>query len=101
MMTIELARRLTAEEVEQICTSAEEAVRKSLLSRVPLKHVSEIDVTVDAEGDKPLVLNVDVAIELADDRHDVQALVDEATGLAFSAAEAKVKELKLCVGLPA
>jgi len=100
-MTIELTRELTVEEVEQICTAAEEAARKHLLSRVPLKHVSELDVTVDAVGDKPLVVNIDVAIELAGGSQDVRALVDEATDLAFSAAEAKARELKLCVDMPA
>ena len=100
-MGIELKREPTTEEVEQICTAAEEAARKHLLSRVPLKHLSDLDVTIEAVGDKPLVVNVDVAIELASGDQDSQALVDEATDLAFSAAEAKVRELKLCVDIPA
>lgn len=100
-MSIELIRELTTEEVEQICTAAEEAARKHLLSRVPLKRISELDVTVDAVGDKPLVVNIDVAIELAGSNQDLQGLVDEATDLAFSAGEAKARELKLCVDMPA
>ncbi len=99
-MAIELARQLTIEEIEQICTSAEEAARTTLLSKVPLKLISDIDVTVEAQGDKPLVLKIDVAIELAGDERDVQALVDEATDRASLAAEAKVRELNLCVDLP-
>jgi hypothetical protein len=100
-MSIELIREPTTEEVERICTAAEEAARKHLLSRVPLKRVSDLDVTVDAVGDKPLVVNIDVAIELASGNQDLQTLVDEATNLAFSAAEAKARELKLCVDMPA
>ena len=98
--SIELIRELTTEEVEQICTVAEEAARKHLLLKIPLKRLSDIDVTVDAFGGKPLVVNIDVAIELAGGNQDLQPLVDEATDLAFSAAEAKVKELKLCVDIP-
>jgi len=98
--SIELIRELTAEEVEQICTAAEEAARKHLLLKIPLKRLSDLDVTVDALGGKPLVVNIDVAIELAGGNQDLQPLVDEATDLAFSAAEAKVKELKLCVDIP-
>lgn len=100
-MSIELVRELTSEEVEQICVAAEEAARKHLLSRVSVKSISELDVTVEALGDKPLVVNIDVAIELVGSNQDLQNLVDQATDLAFSAAEAKARELKLCVDIPA
>jgi hypothetical protein len=95
-MSVELTRAPTTDEVEQICTAAEEAARKHLLSRVSLKDISDLDVTVEAIGDKPLVLNIDLAVELKSGAHDMDALVDEATDLAFSAADAKAKELHLC-----
>jgi hypothetical protein len=94
-MGIELKRKPTTEEVEEICSAAEEAARKHLLSKVSLKRVSDLDVTVEAIGDKPLVVNVDVSIELSMGNENLQSLVDEATQLAFSAAEAKARELNL------
>jgi hypothetical protein len=94
-MGIELKRRPTTEEVEEICSAAEEAARKHLLSKVSLKRVSDLDVTVEAIGDKPLVVNVDVSIELSMGKENLQSLVDEATQLAFSAAEAKARDLNL------
>lgn len=100
-MSIELKRTPTADEVEQICTAAEEAARKHLLSKVPLKRVSDLDVMVEAVGDKPLLLSVDVAIELLSGDQNLQDLVDEATSAAFSAAEAKTRELNLCMDTPA
>jgi len=100
-MSIELKRTPTADEVEQICTAAEEAARKHLLSKVPLKRVSDLDVMVEAVGDKPLLLSVDVAIELLSGDQDLQDLVSEATSAAFSAAEAKARELSLCSDTPA
>jgi hypothetical protein len=100
-LSIELVRELTSEEVEQICVAAEEAARKHLLSKVSVKSISELDVTVEALGGKPLVVNIEVAIELAGSNQDLQDLVDQATDLAFSAAEAKARELKLCVDIPA
>jgi hypothetical protein len=99
-MSIELKRTPTADEVEQICTAAEEAARKHLLSKVPLKRVSDLDVMVEAVGDKPLSLSVDVAIELLGRDQDPQDLVGEATSAAFSAAEAKARELNLCTDTP-
>ena len=100
-MGIELRRKPTSEEIEEICIAAQEAARLHLLSKVSLKRVSDLDVTVEAEGDKPLVLYVDVAVELEEGNDDVEPFVDEATESAFSAAEAKAKELNLCLDTPA
>ena len=99
-MGLELRRKPTADEVEQICMAAEEAARRHMLSKVSLKRVSDLDVMVEALGDKPLVVNVDVAIELSSGTQDLEALVDEATHVAFSAVEAKARELSLCVDTP-
>jgi len=95
-MSIELKRGPTAEEVEQMCTAAEEAARRCLLSTVSLKDITDLDVTVEAVGDKPLTLNVEVAIEVANTTRNLDSVVDEATNHAFSAAEAKARELSLC-----
>lgn len=99
-MGIELKREPTADEVEQICAAAEEAARRHLLSKVSLKRVGDLDVMVEAVGDKPLNVNIEVAIELTSGTQDLDALVREATEIAFSAAEAKVRELDLCVDTP-
>lgn len=95
-MGIELKRKPTVEEVEGICVAAEESARRHVLSKVPWKTVSDLDVVVEAEGDKPLTITVQVSVELSGDTGDLQALVTEATRLAFSAAEAKARELDLC-----
>ncbi len=95
-MSIEFIRKPTSDEVEQICEAAQDAARRHLLSKVSLKHISDLDVTVEAEGDKPLIMHIDVAIELSSGDQDLNPLVDEATDIAFSAADAKAKELDLC-----
>ena len=100
-MSIEFKRKPTAEEVEQICEAAQEAARKHLLSKISVKQISDLDVTIEAVGDKPLVVSIDVAIELESGDLDLEPLVDEATNLAFSAADAKARELDLCEDIPA
>jgi hypothetical protein len=95
-MSIELKRAPATEEVEQMCAAAEEAARRCLLSSVSLKDITDLDVTVEAVGDKPLTLSIDVAIEVANSTRNLDSVVDEATNHAFSAAEAKAKELCLC-----
>lgn len=95
-MSIEFTRKPTTEEIEQICEAAEEAARKHLLSQVSVKQIGELDVTVEAVGDKPLVVSVDVAIELTSGDMNLDPLLDEATNKAFSAVESKARELDLC-----
>jgi hypothetical protein len=98
-MVIELIRKLTIEEVEQVCLAAEEAAKTELLKKVAPKRVSDIDVTIEGVGDKPLLLTIDVGIELLFGDEDLQAVVDKATDAAFQAAESKVRELNLCVDM--
>ena len=95
-MDIELRRKPTEDETEEICVAAEEAARRILFSKIPVKRVSDLDVTVEAVGDKPLVIAVEVGVELLIGNENLQYLVDNATAAAFSAAEAKVRELRLC-----
>jgi len=84
-----------------MCLEAQEAARTHLMSKVSLKRISDIDVTVEAIGDKPLTLLVDVGIELDSGNEDMEPLVDEATEIAFLAAEKKARELNLCRDTPA
>jgi hypothetical protein len=100
-LSIEFKRKPTEEEVEQICDAAQEAARKHLLSKISVKQISDLDVTIEAVGDKPLLVSIDVAIELENGDQNLEPLVDEATDMAFSAADAKAKELDLCEDTPA
>jgi predicted nucleotidyltransferase len=83
-----------------MCLAAQETARNHLLSKIPLKRISDIDVTVEAVGDKPLTLFVDVAVELESGNESMDPLVDEATDMAFEAAERKARELDLCRDTP-
>jgi len=99
-MVVELTRAPTEEEIEEMCLAAQDAARGHLLSKVSIKRMDDIDVTVEAVGDKPLTLSVDVAVELDSGNEDMDSLVDEATDLAFQAAEKTARELNLCRDMP-
>ena len=99
-MPVELIRTPTDAEIEQMCLAAQEAARNHLLSKVSIKRINDIDVTVEAIGDKPLTLSVDLAVELESGDDDMDPLVDEATDIAFLAAERKARELDLCRDTP-
>lgn len=95
-MDFELRRVPTDEEIELICSAAEEAARKVILSRISLKKLEDLNLSVEALGDKPLSLTVEVAVEADVEDPELGAIIDKATDEAFAAAEAKVKELNLC-----
>jgi hypothetical protein len=86
---------LTTEQVEQLCTIAETAARKHVLSKVPSKKIEKLDILVEAEGTKPLRLTVDVDIVLSASMKgfNVEELSDEAVKEAFASAEKYLREL--------
>jgi len=85
---------LTDEQMEELCTTAEEAARKHVLSKVPSKKIETLDISVEVEGIKPLNLTVDINIQLSPliKNFDVQKLADEAMNEAFVSAEKYLRE---------
>ena len=87
---------LTLEQVEELCERAEQAARDYVLSQVSTGRIATLDVSVDAEGTKPVTVNVDVTVVLSPlmKDFDVEALTKEATKRAFAIIEEYLRELK-------
>lgn len=87
---------LTLEQVEELCEKAEQAARTYVLSKVSVSRIATLDVAVDAEGTKPVTVNVDVTVILSPimKDFDVKALTKEATKQAFAHIEDYLRELK-------
>ncbi|MEM2767699.1 MAG: DUF3194 domain-containing protein [Candidatus Bathyarchaeia archaeon] len=87
---------LTPEQVEGLCTIAEETARRHVLSRVPAKRIEVLNITVEAVAEKPLTLTVEVELKLSPIMRgfNVQELVDEVVKKAFEEAEKYMRELK-------
>ena len=90
------APELSQDQVEELCEAAEKAAREHILSKIPLHKISSFDITVEAEGTKPLTLTVDVEVELSPlmKNYDAQKLVEEATKEAFRSVEKHLRKLK-------
>jgi hypothetical protein len=86
---------LTLEQVEELCERAEQAAREYILSKIQKNRVATLDVTVDAEGTKPLTVNVDVSVVLSPliKDFDVEALTKTATERAFAHIKEYLREL--------
>jgi hypothetical protein len=80
---------------EELCLIAEKAARQYILSKVASKNIESLDVSAEAEGTKPLRLEIDVAVTLSPlmKGFNVQKLADEAVIEAFSSVEKHLREL--------
>jgi len=87
---------LTSEEIEELCSIAEKAAREYVLSKVPPKRIDVLNVSVEAEGTKPVTLTIEVDISLSPlmKNFDAQKLANEAVKKAHASAEEYVRELK-------
>jgi len=87
---------LSSEQIETLCATAENAARKHVLSKVSSKKIDQLEISVEAEGSKPVNVTVEVNLQL--DREvkdiDVKELVAEATKAAHKAVEDCLRKLK-------
>ena len=87
---------LTTEQIETLCSTAEDAARKHVLSKVPFKMVEKLDISVEAEGIKPVNIAVEIDLVLSPKMRglDAEALVNEAVEQAHRASENYLRKLK-------
>jgi len=85
---------ITDEQVEELCTIAEETARKYVLSKVHSNRIEKLNISVEAEGTKPITITVDVDITLSQQMKgfDARRLANEAVKAAFASAEKYMRE---------
>ncbi|MCJ7762738.1 DUF3194 domain-containing protein [Candidatus Bathyarchaeota archaeon] len=86
---------LTNEQIEEVCATAEDAARKHVLSKVSQKLVEKLDISVEAEGAKPVTFTVEVDLALMHETKDFnqKKLAEEAVQKAFEAIEIYLRKL--------
>jgi len=87
---------LTTEQIEILCSTAENAARQYILSKVLPKLVERMNISVEAEGAKPinLIVEVDLALSSQTSGSNPQTLSAEAVEEAFKAGEKYLRKLK-------
>lgn len=97
MKTVDVLRipGLTTHQLEALCSKAEVAARKYILSKVSLKTIEKLDISVEAEGTKPLNLTVNVDLMLSQQakNSNLKKLVDEAAKEALKISEEYLRKL--------
>jgi hypothetical protein len=86
---------LTTEQVEALCETAEGAARKYIQAKVSSKLIDRLDITVEAQGTKPVDLSVEITLILNGDAKNVDdvALVNEAVAQAHLDSETFLRKL--------
>jgi hypothetical protein len=86
---------LTEEQIEEVSQAAEDAARKHVFSKISQKLVERLDISVEAEGAKPISFTVEVDLVLLPEAKGFseKALVDEAVKAAFEAIETYLRKL--------
>jgi hypothetical protein len=86
---------LTTEQIETLCSTAENAARKYVLSKVSSKMVEKLNISVEADGTKPVNLTVEIDLVLSPQMNDfdTETLVKEAVKEALSASEDYLRKL--------
>lgn len=87
---------LTTKQTETLCLTAEKVAREYILSKVPLKMIDNLDISVEAEGTKPVNVKVEVDLALSPKikNIDTKALVKKAVQDALHASEIFLRNLK-------
>jgi hypothetical protein len=86
---------LSTEQIELLCQTAEDAARKSILSKVSAKDVERLDIAVEVEGTKPVNVTVEINLLLVKTMQgDAEVLVKEAIELAHLVTENFLRKLK-------
>ncbi|MCL2642909.1 MAG: DUF3194 domain-containing protein [Candidatus Bathyarchaeota archaeon] len=86
---------LTTEQIEALCATAENAARKHIQAKISSKLIDCLDITVEAQGTKPVDLSVEINLVLSEDAKGVtvDALVKEAVAQAHLASEIFLRKL--------
>jgi Protein of unknown function (DUF3194) len=87
---------LTTEQIEALCSTAEDAARKYVLSKVSSKMVDRLNISVEAEGSKPVNVTVEIELALTPEAKgiDAKTLVQEATIEAHKDSERYLRKIK-------
>lgn len=87
---------LTDEQFDEVTQVAENAARKYIFSKINKKTIDKLDISVEAEGTKPVNFTVEVDLALMPETAEIddKTLASEAVTEAFKAIEDFLRKLK-------
>lgn len=87
--------KLTEDQMQTLSEIVEKAARDYVMSKVPQRRVSKLDIVVETIGSKPVTISVDVDLVLSPlirKTCNAERLANEASEVALEAAEEYLRE---------
>ena len=86
---------LNSHQSEELCSSIEKTAREYILSKVSMKSIETLNISVETEGTKPVRITVEVDFSLSPlmKRFNAQKVADDAVKEALASAENYLREL--------
>ncbi|MHA1595966.1 MAG: DUF3194 domain-containing protein [Candidatus Baldrarchaeia archaeon] len=88
-------RKISPEDIERICTSVENAIRRFILSKIPVNSIIDYDVVVNITTDNGL--DVDIKVDVVTSpfiKCDLDAVIRKAVEVGREKLEKMLRELK-------
>jgi len=86
---------LSDDQIEKLCTLADEAARKYVTSKIPKNEISDLTISVDLKETEGLKVEVAVDLTLSESfaEADAKKLADEAVKSAFKVIDKYMEEV--------
>lgn len=93
-MIIDLGLKdIPSEELERLSIILERNARKTILSKVPINRISNLDFSIELDMKDTLSIEFEIELEIPDMHEDaIQSLIKEAFDKAFYAFEHELKK---------
>ena len=88
--------KLTTKQIEVLCKIAENAAKKYVLSQVSLKLIEKLNIIVEAKGDKPITIDIDIDFAMTTIKKSINPEIIAKTAIkkALIASENYLRKLK-------
>ena len=87
---------LTTKQIELLCQTAESAAKKYVLSKISLKLVDKLNIYVEAIGEKPITVKVEIDLILSPSKKSInpEVIAKAAIKEALKTSENYLRKLK-------
>lgn len=88
--------KLTTKQIEVLCQIAETAAKRYVLSQVSLKLIERLNIIIEAKGDKPITIEIDIDFAMAPIKKSInpEIIAKNAIKEALIASENYLRQLK-------
>lgn len=88
--------KLTTKQIEVLCQIAETAAKRYVLSQVSLKLIERLNIIIEAKGDKPITIEIDIDFAMTSIKKSInpEIIAKNAIKEALIASENYLRQLK-------